>query len=63
MANNNAKLVFNDTSSSWDSFKMPVGGSAIEIRKSVAELRSTVNQEKRVFSISLPPTGTIKAKR
>ena len=39
-----------DTSSSWDTFKMPAGGTASEMRRSVEALRQTITREKRVFS-------------
>lgn len=52
-----------DTSSSWDAFKMPAGGSASDIRKSVAELRSTVSQEKRAFSGAYLQPTVSKPKR
>lgn len=36
--------------SSWASFKSMPNGSASEIRKSVAELRSHVTEERKIFS-------------
>lgn len=50
MANNSTKTVANDTSSSWESFRMPAGGTARDIRKSVAELRDNISQDKKAFS-------------
>ena len=50
MANNSVKIRVTDTSSSWDSFKMPAGGTATDIRRSAAELRNTASQEAKTLS-------------
>lgn len=63
MANNSAKVPNNVASSSWDSFKMPAGGTASEIRRSVAEMRNTVSQETKVLSGAYIQQALSKPKR
>lgn len=62
MANNTSKIRVNDTSSSWDSFKMPAGGTAVEMRKNVEALRITITKEKIAFSGLILPQSSVKPK-
>lgn len=43
-----------DTTSSWSNFRMPEGGTAKDIRQSVAHLKNVVTQEQKVL---LPPNS------
>lgn len=63
MANNSVKTRTTDTSSSWDSFKMPAGGTATDIRRSVAEMRNTVSQEAKALSGAYLSQSPAKTKR
>lgn len=63
MAHNPVKIRTRDSSSSWDSFTMPAGGSANEIRTRVDELRNTASQERKALSGTWIPQSPLKSKR
>ena len=48
--------------SSWSSFKLPSGGTAQELRKGAATIKTKVNAEQKIFGSSSLLDGGTKVK-